>query len=162
MKILSVFHNIYLIPEEILQLIGGQNVHVIGASLPVWFHKGTTSEPAEEVFCKYTLTNKIDHESIKTEKDGYVINMPQIPNDYKAPARLTDDEWRQLSPLQQIEWHENHPVPISVYNLNSIKDGGSEYLHFKEHSKIKRNNKLVMIAHAVEIRTIEWLMSTFN
>jgi len=162
MKILSVFHNVYLTSEEILQLIGGQEVNVIGASLPVWFHKGTTSEPAEEVFCKYTLTNKINHESIKTNKNGYVINMPQTPGDYKIPVKLTNDEWRLLTPLQQMEWYENNPSPINAYNLNSIKDGGSEYLYFKEYSKVKRNNKTIMIIHTVEIRTVEWLKSTFN
>jgi len=162
MKILSVFHNIYLTQEDVANLVDMQDVHVIGASLPVWFYKGTTSEPAEEVFCKYTLTNNKEHQPIKTEKDGYIINLPQLPEDYTPTPRLTDDEWRELSAIDQMEWYDNHPTPMSANNLKSVRDGGGEYLHFKEYSKIKRNNKVVTIIHVVEIRTKEWLMNSFN
>jgi len=162
MKILSILHNIFLTPDEINQLLSQQEIEVIGASLPVWFYKGNTSEPAEEVFCKYRLTNNPEYKTIKTEKNGYAINMPQIPQTYVKPERLTDEEWRELTAIEQTEWYEKNQTPVSANNLKSIDNGGAEYLHFKEHSKITKNNKAIMLIHTVEIRTTEWLKSTFS
>ena len=56
---LATSHNIYLTHEDRYALVKGQTVESVGVSVPVWFIKGTTSEPAVEVFCKYVLTNTL-------------------------------------------------------------------------------------------------------
>jgi hypothetical protein len=54
-----------------------EKIEVIGASVPVWFYRGNTSEPAKEIFSKYILTNLETNEAILRTKEGYQINLPQ-------------------------------------------------------------------------------------
>lgn len=165
MIILSLFHNIFLTPEEIGKLCSGEDIEIIGASLPVWYYRGNTSEPAEEVFCKYLLTNKKNDSpnliSIRDDRSGYNINMPQIPEGY-IPRSISDDDWRKMNDDEQSMWYEMHPVPLSVKNLRPITEGGAEYLHFREQNVIQINNRNVNAVHVVEIKTIEALIDSFD
>ncbi|RDJ35621.1 MAG: hypothetical protein DWQ19_12450 [Crenarchaeota archaeon] len=165
MLILSILHNIFLTIEEIKQLYEGNDIEVVGVSLPVWYYKRRTSEPAEEVFCKYLLTNKnIELESlveVKEERDGYQINMPQLPPGYK-PRSISNEEWRGLSLNEQLQWYENHPVPKSAKNLLPISEGGAEYLSFKEYGRTLVNNRNIATIHIVEIKTINNLVNSLD
>lgn len=166
MLILSILHNIFLSTEQAKQLHNGEDVEVIGASLPVWYFKGNTSEPAEEVFCKYTLTNKKSDEplavALSEARDSYIINMPQLPADYVPRTYLDDDVWRAMTVEEQIDWYQDNPVPDSSKNLLPVKEGGSGYLHFKEHGKILVNNRQVATMHVVEIKSLDLLYDSFD
>ena len=60
MLTLVISHNINLSREERYNLHQGKPVTTVGVSVPVWFEKGNTSEPAQEVFVLYRLTNTSD------------------------------------------------------------------------------------------------------
>ena len=74
---LTISHYIYLTREERYALFEGKRLETIGVSVPVWFRKGDTSEPTQEVFCKYTITNKLSFRSIVQNDEGYTLNLPQ-------------------------------------------------------------------------------------
>jgi len=165
---LSISHSLFLSKKQRYNLHEGKSVKIIGASMPVWFYKGTTSEPAEEVFCKYTIHNKIENTFISiTKNNAYVINLPQIPKDFKESI-LSDIEWRRMSqesknlrekgkagPLEA--WYESHPVPLSSKKLLDFTDGGSQVLNFKLEQEYKNLN----IIHFILIKSIENLNESF-
>lgn len=160
--VLSIMHNIYLTRDQRYGLASGKGVVVTGVSCPVWFYKGTTSEPAVEVFSKYLLTNSDKEHPISIESGdvSYRINIPQIPKDFLGPRRISDDEWRKLSYDQQQKWYDDNSLPKCGRNLLDAKDGGGAYLHFSQHNKIKREYGWLDVYHCVEIKTIESLEET--
>lgn len=76
-KTLSILHNVFLTQNQRKDLKNGDSVEIPGVSVPVWFYKGNTSEPAIEVFCSYLLTNIADDYPVTQMDNGYKINMPQ-------------------------------------------------------------------------------------
>ena len=58
MATLTISHYIYLTKEQRYALHERQPIEAIGISVPVWFNKGNTSEPAKEIFCKYQIANE--------------------------------------------------------------------------------------------------------
>ena len=145
---LSIVHNIYLNKEERYLLHRGKKITVVGSSLPVWFYKGDTSEPAEEVFCKYILTNKKgkkDVSPIEITKQGYKINLPQLPEGYKDPEVLTDVQWRKMTNKQKSDWYDANAKPITSEKLLDYPDGGVKSLTFKvlEIKKIVSDDKKI-------------------
>jgi len=126
MFVLFVSHNIYLTRDERYALADGESVKVIAPSVPVWFYQFNTSEPATEVFCQYTLTNKPGIARIYPIKSGYKINIPQTPEDYEPPERIPDEEWRKMTRKQQDEWYGENPTPINGELLRDRLDGGAE------------------------------------
>lgn len=159
MLTVTISHHLYLTREQRYQLINGEDVTVTGVSTPVWFFHGNTSEPAEEVFCEYILTNRndLDYKSIQFRNCGYKINMPQYPDGWKEPKRPSNEQWRQWTKKKQELWYERNQIPDTANNLRDLKDGGSAYLKFREYNKVKRHGKMVNIVHFVEITTIESL-----
>lgn len=166
---LSVSHNIFLEKDERYSLHNGDRLVVIGSSLPVWFYRGATSEPAEEVFCKYILTNdKTKKVSVKRTKTGYKINLPQIPEGFVSPI-LGDDEWRKLTEKQRSDWYNKYKMPIGSWKLLDYKDGGGKALNFKttetnDFSKETRNPLLEItnIIHIVIIKDYDDLQSSLT
>lgn len=158
--ILSIAHQIFLNKEQRYALAEGNPVEVIAPSVPVWFYKGSTSEPATEVFCRYLLTNNPKAPPVNFSKDGYHINVPQIPEDYKEPERIPDDVWRKMSPIEQQDWYDEHPTPPSGRNLLDVQDGGGAYLQFQHQSKIKKDGKRVELVHYIEIKDMKVLLDT--
>lgn len=56
--LLTIAHNIFLTKEERYLLKSPlTEVETVGICLPVWASGSFTSEPAEEVYCKYKLRN---------------------------------------------------------------------------------------------------------
>ncbi len=159
---LHVYHNIFLSREQRYALVKGEGVSIVGVSVPVWFYHGNTSEPAVELFCRYLLTNNSGPETIVPSEEGYCINMPQIPTDYKPSDKPTDEEWRKMTPFKQEQWYRKHPVPDSSNNLRDIGDGGSEYLRFEQQQKVKLNGKDIVLSHSVEVQDINELLDTLN
>lgn len=147
MLVLSILHSIFLSEEEALRLINGEEVQVVGVSLPVWYSKGNTSEPAEEVFCKYVLTNKPEYIPVKTENDGYLVNIPSITEQPK--------DWEKMPEHQKIEWTSKN-----VEGLLPKSKNGNEYMHFKEFNKIKKKGKFSTIVHVFEIKYMKSLIES--
>jgi len=131
---LIISHSIYLSKQERYDLaLEKKPIDIIGVSLPVWFKKGSTSEPAEEIFCHYRLTNQNPDYAIKSLNDGYQINIPNIPG-------------------------EN----LSAKNLLDIKDDGCAWLAFKQYNKVRRDRRNYAVLHCVEIKPIETLNETLS
>ena len=166
---LSIVHNIFLTRDQRYSLNQGNRLLITGVSLPVWFFKGDTSEPAEEVFCKYILLNQKDKPTSITEtKRGYKINLPQVPESYQLPS-LTNDEWRLMSEKQKSDWYTKTRKPIGGWKLLDYVDGGSKGLHFKisENKNLskKTGNDLLEktnVVHLIIIRDYDELESSLT
>jgi hypothetical protein len=153
---LTISHSIYLTREQRYAWFNGENLEIVGVSVPVWSFKDITSEPAVEIFAKYKLINKQDRIYIQQNDEGYEVTIPQNPLEEYKP--LPDDVWNSLSKEEQNIWYmSNEPYP-SIFNILDIKDGGSEWLAFRQYSKVKNSKKLLHLIHYVEIKPIEDLL----
>lgn len=137
---LSIAHNIFLKSEERYLLHIGKEIEVIGVSTPVWFYK-KTSEPANELFCKYKITPTestlfIKHNATK----GYDLCLPRLS--YDAAEKRNN--------------------PITLKSLLDFKDGGVEWLAFHQFNDVKRNNKDIHIAQFIEMKDMEELIQTIS
>lgn len=121
---IAVSHNIYLTYEERYSLHENKKIETTGISVPVWFYKGSTSEPGNEIFCKYLITCQKGERPIKHNQQGYEINI------------------------------------TNSLNLLDLKDGGSEWLNFKQFNKVKKGKIFYNFIHFVEIKPIEILLRT--
>jgi hypothetical protein len=130
---LTISHYIYLTREERYGLFRGEKLETTGISVPVWFRKGDTSEPAQEVFCKYIITNSLSFKSIVQTDEGYALNLPQTfyGKDNSTTAK----------------------------KLLDVEDGGCEELTYRQYSKIDKN---VGVVHFIEIKPIEILLDTLD
>ena len=141
---LTVAHNIFLTKEERYKLHAGETIEVIGVSIPVWFKKGTTSEPAQEVFCLYKLMNEAGNRAIMQCDGGYSVNLPQqTSEDDPSSVKLAGE------------------IPTSD-RLLDIKDGGSEWLEFRQYNKVHQGKLKFNVVHFVEIKPIELLQETLT
>lgn len=93
MATLTVEHCIYLTKEQRYLLNQREKIVVEGVSIPVVFSRGSTSEPVDEVFCKYYLSNddKGDRD-IKRKDEGYEINLQQKTEELNGSEVLLDEE----------------------------------------------------------------------
>lgn len=149
MATLTISHYIYLSREERYKLHSGESIEVTGISVPVWFHRGTTSEPAKEMFCKYKLTNENINKAIVPIDEGYSINMPQ-------KLELGDDNVPE-------EVQEVVAVQLGTSErLLDLQDGGSEWLEFRQYNKVQQGSHKFNIVHFVEIKPNELLRDTMN
>lgn len=166
--ILTVSHNIFLTREQRHFLTNGKTVEVIGVSLPVWICKddslgrGYTTEPAIEVFCKYVLTNKPYKIPLHKIEGGYQVNVPQLPESYKFPKKMSNSKWRKMTEQERETWYEENKTPLNVKSLLDIENGGSEYLRFEEYNIEKINDKFVTLAHFVKIQEFNVLEKTIE
>ena len=149
MATLTVSHYIYLSREQRYKLHSGESLEVTGISVPVWFHRGTTSEPAKEMFCKYKLTNEAVNTAITTMDEGYNINMPQKfeLGGENVPAEVQEVVVVQLGTSEK---------------LLDLQDGGSEWLEFRQYNKVQQGVHKFNIVHFVEIKPNELLQDTMN
>lgn len=147
MATLTVSHYIYLSREQRYKLHAGEPLTITGISIPVWFHRGNTSEPAQEMFCKYTLTNEAENKLITPSEEGYSINLPQkleLANE-AVPQEVQDVVAVQLGTSER---------------LLDIKDGGSEWLEFRQYNKVQQGTHKFNVVHFVEIKPDELLQDT--
>jgi hypothetical protein len=131
---LTISHYIYLNREDRYKLFEKQPVESVGVCIPVWFYKGSTSEPAKEFFCKYNITNIKDLPTIESQADGFRLNLPQKfinAKNYLQSSRLLD-----------------------------VEDGGCEELIFRKSNKMLYKSITFDVIHFVEIKNIETLLQT--
>lgn len=155
---LAISHYLHLTKAERYAWQEGQAIDVVGVSVPVWFYKGISSEPAVEVFCRYRLLTSPDGILIKHAKDGYEVTIPQKPAREFVP--LPDELWKILSPEEQEQWYKKNEEETSLKMLLDIKDGGGKFLAFRQYGKIRKNKKILNVVHFMEIKDIEDLMKT--
>lgn len=125
MLTLNVSHNIFLTKQQRYDLCKIDTVvETIGVSVPVWFYKGRTSEPAKEVFCKYILSINDNKNAIKKFAEGYIVNLPKNLD-------------KVSNPMYEI--------------LKDEKDLGKEMVQYKEYSISKIKKIKYQVMHVVEI-----------
>jgi len=137
---LTVSHNVFLNREQRYNLFDGKEIEITGVSTPIWYYQGQTSEPGNEVFCKYKL----------------------IPNEHKILVKHTDVGYDIYLPRKTEDLENNKANPLTVKNILDIKDGGIEWIAFRQFAKAKKNKKTVNIVHFVEIKTLEELIDSFS
>jgi len=142
---ITVLHNIFLTRDERYKLAEGGDVEVVGVSVPVWFRKGKTTEPASEVFCKYRIGNAPVSTPLTTYEEGYVVNLPQ-EGEVAVAIKATGEEIPSAAP---------HPKM-----LKDIKDGGCAHMQFKQYTKVRKGRNIFNLLHFVEIKEMETLLDT--
>lgn len=180
--ILFINHNIFLTREQRYDLVNRNSIEVVGVSMPVWTDEyGKSTEPAEEIFCKYRINNdKGKRATVKALQDndknpiGYWINLPQLPNNWKPVqelnldyvAKITSEERIKIMDLRDV-WLSNNSAPLNGTFLLDPQDKGAGRLRFE----IKMNGKLefnshekskVLISHLVDIKTIDSLKESLT
>ena len=153
MATLTVSHYLYLSKKERYSLNDGNTVEVIGICIPVWFSKGTTTEPAKEVFCKYKLNNTRETKvNIKMLDEGFELDMPYFDEeDQMHTSEFTKDEKQFI--VKKIGTSES---------LLDLKDDGFEKAEFKLYQKLLAGNELHHLIHYIDIKPIELLLDTIN
>ena len=157
---LTISHNIYLTREQRYALHEGQDLCVLGVSVPVWYVNKISSEPAKEVFCNYYLKNPKRDLPIQIVEDGYEVYIPMRPA--KKTKQLTDDEWRALnmqSPAKLEAYYKSQLSEVSSRMLLDLPDGCA-YLFYREHNKIKQDGKTINIMHYVIIKDMSELTNS--
>lgn len=149
MQTLIISHLLYLNKDQRYRLHSGEPIETVGVSVPVLFEKGSTSEPAKELFCKYTLTNEPPNKGIVPTEQGYILNLPQ-----KIVAETkTNEEKLKLDALNKVPTSEN---------ILDVRDGGHQYLHFKQYNKIHFSNIEMNIVHIIDIRDEDFLIDSLD
>lgn len=154
---LSIYHKIHLTRKERYDLHDGKETIVTGVSVPIWYIKTISSEPGQEVFCRYYLSNNKSNSPIKIIKDGYGIEIPfqppEQPKAAKIPSFLKKFFLKKNTPILK----EKKQKCMSSVNLLDIKDGGSKSLSYREFNKVKSEENIVTISHYVTIEDISHL-----
>lgn len=155
MLTIVISHNIFLTQDELVTLSKGEAIETIGVSLPVWFFKGNTSEPAREVFCEYKLTNIKEDYSVTVFAKGYRINLPQIPTTLVKLKKPSKKQWKEMTISEREDWSQKNSMSLTGEDLLDIDE--KNYFHFKKYNKIKEGGRRMNCIHAVEISTFELL-----
>lgn len=153
---LTIHHKIYLTKEQRYALHEGIKLVVVGVSLPVWFAKNYTTEPAREVFCKYRLKNTKKDVPVSILDDGYEI---VLPNRKGWKPKISDEEWREMNKdmALQKKYYDKCISRVTSENLLDAKDGGCECLFYREHNEIVKNQVSTKIAHFINIEDMKLL-----
>jgi hypothetical protein len=130
----------FLDRQQRYALFNGKEIDVVGVSVPVWHYQGQTSEPGNEVFVKYKL----------------------YPTEYKIFVKHNEEGYEIYLPHKSFNPEDNRTNPLTLKNLLDHRDGGIEWIAFRQFGKAKKNKKIVNIIHFVEIKTIEELMKTIS
>lgn len=152
---LSIVHNIFLNEEDLTLLRSGKDIEIIGVSLPVWSFGMVTSEPAEEVFCKYLISNNLEKnqpDTIKTLKDGYKLYLPDYCQKMKLPINPLN--------LQELSEEDKTKCVMEDNQIFLIKESNvlsedSEFIFYEQIHKIKEDRKVRLVTHVVKISKLK-------
>ena len=148
MATLTVSHYIYLTKEQRYALHDGKTIDVVGTCISVWFHKGNTSEPAQEIFCKYNIHNPRTGANIKQTEEGFEIWMPSL--------QVEDDDYDE-----DVKFKIQKKLGTTE-NLLDYEDKGSGQSEFKLYQKLQINETMHHLVHFFEIKPIEKLVETLS
>ena len=167
MNSLALFttHNIFFNKQQIKKFFENDYIKIAGVSVPVWVNakNSKTTEPAQEVFCKYEIYNNQREKDVVITKNGYTIHLEKTT--WKEPSKIKyknisemEEEERLLFLEKRDKWWKKNPRPIEIYDI-------SESGYFRTEVK-KLNQNFEKIAgstvdcqHVIEIKTIENLLS---
>jgi hypothetical protein len=155
---LTISHHLFLSQKKRYSLHNKKHIKIIGSNIPIWYYKGETSEPAEEIFCQYLLTNEGNKKFILSDLEGYTINLPTIPIDWKKP-NLSNEEWRKMNQEKKDNWYKTHTRPESSFDLLDPPDGGRQLIFSVIHIK-KIKGCQTLITHIVVIKDTLELLNT--
>ena len=147
MATLTVSHYLYLTKEQRYSLNEGEDINIVGICVPVWFSKGNTSEPAQEIFCKYKIQNTRQGVNIKQNDNGFTIIMPNLEADDSVNEELMKTAQNKIGTSE---------------SLLDLADGGKEFSEFKLYQKLQVNDELHHLIHYIDISPIEVLTKTIN
>jgi len=154
---LVVSHNLFLTKEQRYKWHDGEDLEVVGVSVPVWVDGQDTSEPSSEIFTKYQLKSEGGKPSLKAKRKYYEINVPKVAvcEKPKIPEFLLS-----LLPKREQDKLQGLTSGLSLQNLLDLKDGGSEWLAFKTNTKITKNKKKINATHFIEIKDMSGLLDS--
>lgn len=158
MMTLTITHKIHLTKEQRYALHKGEDVSVIGVSLPVWLLGTKTTEPAKELFCKYVIKNTRKETPIRIIEGGYEITIPA--KDLDNTEVISNEAWREMSEKDKEAFYARKGVQASSLNLLDFKDGGSECLIYREQSKIVHRGASLNVVHFIDIEDIQQLLGS--
>lgn len=121
MATLTITHYIYLTNEQRYNLHFGENIEVIGVCVPVWFHRGTTSEPAQEIFCKYLIKNEKPGNAISLLEEGFSINLPQNKEGLSQDLLDIKDDGKEKLVFRQYNKFFKGPHKMNIVHFIEIK-----------------------------------------
>jgi hypothetical protein len=153
---LMISHLIFLTRDERYALVNRGDVSVIGVNIPVWVTDKDCAEPAQEVFCRYLLSNHGENVRVTMTADGYLVNLP--PQSGIPVPELTNDQWRVMTREQQDRWYAKYQAIPTAENLRDFLDNGSEYLKFR-YISLTAEQKTI---HNFEIKTLESLINSLT
>lgn len=156
MKLL-VSHNLFLSKEQRYKWHDGEDLEVVGVSVPVWINGQKTSEPASEIFTKYQLRSEGEKISLKAKRKYYEINIPKVAVCEKP--KIPEFLWNLLPQKDQDKLREM-TTGLSLKNLLDLRDGGSACLAFKTNARITKNKKKVDATHFIEIKDMSELLDS--
>jgi hypothetical protein len=151
MATLTISHHLYLNDEQRYDLHNGKMIEVLGIAIPVWFHKGNTSEPAQEIFCKYKITNDKSGPNILYNQEEFIVNMPHINIIQKNDVEIDE----ALKKSVQLKTGTSD-------NLLDIEDGGNDSCDFKLYHKLEINKKLHHLIHFFEMNKLDSLLDSLD
>jgi len=76
--LLTIAHNLFLTKEERYRMKTSlMEVDTVGIALPVWVHGTMTSEPAEEIYCRYKVRNFASPgiDAVYMNNEGFVLSL---------------------------------------------------------------------------------------
>ncbi len=161
---LTISHHIFLNKEQRYDLHNREDIEVIGTSVPVWhWNNGETTEPANEIFCKYYLTNIPEDYPLCLLPRGYQINIPQISEQEQLKIdsirKIGHLEWNKMSKQKQESFYSMIGASNSTCLLN-YEDHGNKFLFFKCHQKEKFKGKIVDMTHFIHMRDLDDLIDS--
>lgn len=156
---LAVHHLIHLTKEQRYDLHAGKQIVCVGVSVPVWFLGENSTEPAREVFCRYYLSNPKDDFPIGIRKDGYSIPIPHKPG---SIPDISNEEWFKQTKEEREAYEAKIKPEFTSKNLLDCQDGGSKFLFYREHNKIKYEGRWLTIIHFVQIADMEELIDSIT
>ena len=159
--ILCVDHKLFFKKEDFDTIASNHFIETEGISMPVWLNaaNGKTSEPAREIFSKYTIYNDSNsNPSVNLYKNYYEIFLPQIGNwkpppeiDYKKLSEMTLQQRFVFEQNRNI-WWERNPKPPCLESMLENKSIKFEVKKIEDYNDIK-----IIIKHTVQINSIDIL-----
>jgi hypothetical protein len=164
---LFVTHHVFLTDEQIASVVAGEKVVCAGHCVPVWVDAktGRTTEPANEVFCRYEIFNSEEknNEVIPIDGEGYELWLPRASNwspppaiDFESMADWTAEQ-RQAFQKERDMWWFNNPRPPDASSLSL------GYIRFEvKRTDLKVSRRRYASQHMVEIASKSRLVDSLT
>lgn len=163
---LFVTHHMFLTDDQIAKVVSGEKVTCVGHCVPVWVDAktGKTTEPANEIFCRYDVFNSAEknNEVVPLIGEGYEIWLPR--NSWEPPPEIDFEsmaEWtseqREAFQKERDMWWFNNP------RLPDASDLAAGYIRFEFKEKdLKVSKRRYSAQHIVEVASLSRMMDSLT